>query len=80
MAILSKAGNYLLRVLKAFDRLLNALIGGNDRETLSSVAYRKHRDKGRFGFMKAVIDELFSFQPNHCEVAYINDRQVTLPG
>lgn len=79
MAYLTKTGNYLLRVAKALDRLLNAFIGGNDRETLSSVAYRKWRDAEPFGFMMLFINDLFFFQPHHCEVAYSNDRLVTLP-
>lgn len=79
MAILTKTGNYLLRVLKGLDRLGNALIGGNDRETLSSVAYRKWRDKEPFGFMMSLINTLFFFQPLHCAQAYFSDRNATLP-
>lgn len=79
MAILTKTCHYLLRIAKALDRLVNALIGGNDRETLSSVAYRKWRDKEPFGFTMAIINELFFFQPSHCELAYVSDRKTTLP-
>jgi len=77
--VLIKLGHYLLRVLKALDRLGNALIGGNDKETLSSVAYRKYRDNKPYGFTMGIINELFFFQPNHCEISYSHDRLADLP-
>jgi hypothetical protein len=66
-------GNYFLNILIAFDRMVNTFIGGDPDETLSSVAYRKHRDGMRFGFMMSIINTLF-FNPNHCEHAYGFDR------
>jgi hypothetical protein len=73
-----RLGTYLLRILVAFDRLVNALIGGDPVETLSSVAYRKHRDGGRFGFMMWVVNCLF-LNMKHCEQAYTADRSRILP-
>jgi hypothetical protein len=68
---------YILNVLIGFDRFVNALIRGNPSETLSSVAFRKHRDKERFGFMFYVINTLFG-NPHHCEAAYTSDRNQKL--
>lgn len=70
---LKRIGVYLVRVLVALDRLVNALIGGDPVETLSSVAYRKHRDGKRFGFLMYVINGLF-FSRTHCQDAYTADR------
>lgn len=70
-------GQYLLNILIAFDRMINAVLSGNPEETLSSVAYRKHRDGARFGFMMRVINTLF-MNPNHCENAYHYDRSQVL--
>lgn len=64
---------YTFKNAIAFDRLCNALIGGDPDETMSSVAFRKHRDGGRFGFMMYVINAL-AFDRTHCAGAYTNDR------
>ena len=64
---------FIYKNLIAFDRLCNALIGGDPDETMSSVAYRKHRDGRLFGFMQYVIDAL-AFNRSHCAEAYANDR------
>ena len=42
--------NYILRVLIAADQLVNALIGGNPDETLSSAAYRAEKEGRFWGF------------------------------
>lgn len=72
-------GTYCLNILVALDRAVNAAQRGDPNETLSSVAYRKCRDGERFGFMRAVIDKLFWFDPEHCWNAYLNDRKRVLP-
>lgn len=72
-------GKYVLNVAVAFDRMVNAAQTGDPNETLSSVAYRKHRDGERFGFMMHVIDAIFWFQPDHCRRAYFADRARILP-
>ena len=64
--------NYILRVLIAIDQLINVVIcNGEPDETMSSAAWRMEQ-QGRFwGFMRPVIDFLFSpFQKNHCQMAY----------
>lgn len=67
-------GNYLLTILIAFDQMVNTLIGGSPHETLSSVAFRMHRDGRRWGFMMYIINGIFFFQPRHCAQAYADDR------
>jgi hypothetical protein len=64
--------NYLLRVLIALDQLLNvALCNGEPDETMSSAAYRMERDGHFWGFMRPVIDWLFSpWGIEHCRSAY----------
>lgn len=66
--------NYVLNILIAIDRVINAMLTGDPDETLSSVAYRKWRDKGPWGFMMHVVNGLFWFTPEHCRLAYIHDR------
>lgn len=75
---LQRLGVWLVRILVALDRLVNAIIGGDPVETLSSVAYRKHRDGRRFGFLMYVINGLF-FNRNHCQDAFMADRNRVLP-
>lgn len=64
--------SYILRTLIAFDQLMNVVIcNGEPDETMSSVAYRMER-AGRFwGFMRPVIDWMFSpWGADHCHWAY----------
>lgn len=79
MAYLKSVGDYLFNVIIVIDLLANALIRGCPYETLSSVAYRKHRDKTAFKWTMGFVDKLFFWQDKHCETAYINDRQRVLP-
>lgn len=67
--------NYILRVLIAADQLVNALIGGNPDETLSSAAYRAEKEGRFWGFWRPVIDFLFRpFQKDHCFNAYLAEK------
>ena len=67
--------NYILRVLIAFDQLVNALIGGNPDETLSSAAYRAEKAGGLWGFWRPVIDFIFQpLQSNDCFNAYLAEK------
>ena len=61
--------NYPLRVLLAFDQLLNVVLcNGEPDETMSSAAYRMERDGRFWGFMRPVIDWLASWaQTEHCK-------------
>ena len=63
---------YILRALIAFDQLLNVIVcNGEPDETMSSVAYRMERDGHFWGFMRPVIDLLFSrWGAGHCASAY----------
>ena len=69
---------WLFRILVGFDRLVNAILGGDPVETLSSVAYRKHRDGSRFGFMMHVVNFIMMSR-HHCADAYTADRNRILP-
>lgn len=63
---------YFLNLLIAIDQLLNVLVcNGEPDETMSSAAWRMEQ-QGRFwGFMRPVIDFLFSgLEKNHCQGAY----------
>lgn len=64
--------SYLLRTLIAIDQLLNVVVcNGMPDETMSSVAYRMEREGRFWGFMRPVIDFLFSYWgPGHCESAW----------
>lgn len=69
--------DYLLRVLIAIDQFFNvALCNGQPDETMSSVAWRMEQ-AGRFwGFMRPVIDFLFSYWgPDHCQRACKAEQQ-----
>jgi hypothetical protein len=68
--------NYILRVLIAFDQLLNvAICNGEPDETMSSAAYRMERDGHFWGFMRPVIDWLASpFQKDHCRKAFESEQ------
>ncbi len=60
----------------AVDQLANAAIGGWSDETLSSCAYRMHRDGKPWGrLLMPVIDVIFFWQDKHCEGAYIKERK-----
>lgn len=77
--MLKNIGTYILGVLIVVDILCNAtFLRGCPWETMSSVAYRKHRDGSRFGFMLHVINALF-FNKYHCVDAYTSDRKRILP-
>lgn len=65
--------NYFLNILIAFDRMINAFLNGDPDETLSSVAYRKNRDKTGYKWTMPFINWLFHNE-NHCLNAYNDDR------
>ena len=70
-------GAYLLNILIAFDRMVNAFLRGNPDETLSSVAYRKNRDGTGYKWTMPFINTLFG-NPDHCKNAYYYDRSQKL--
>lgn len=76
--------NYLGNVAVAFDQFVNALCGGSCDESISAHAYRLHRDGKPWGFLRPVIDWLFSWQKaegGHCQRAYERERaRFYLPG
>ena len=65
---------WLKQIAIAIDQLINALIGGYADETLSSHAYRLHRDNRLFGFMRHVLDTLFWFDADHCRESFLAER------
>jgi hypothetical protein len=68
---------YILHVLIALDQLVNALIGGLPDETLSSAAYRSHRQGYFWGRVwMPVLDWVFLplDGPKHCYRAYLSEK------
>lgn len=63
----------MLNVAKAADELLNAILGGDHRETLSARSYRLGTLRGVHGWRiaQALIDALFFFQPDHCHRSFL---------
>lgn len=67
---------WLLNLAIAIDQLLNVLIcNGEPDETLSSAAYRMHRDGRPTGFFKPVIDTLLWFDKDHCYQSYLSEKR-----
>lgn len=59
----------LKQVAIAIDQLLNTLLGGMSDETLSA---RAHRTGSAW---EPVIDALFFWQADHCQDAYISEKE-----
>jgi hypothetical protein len=59
----------------AVDQLCNVLLGGWPDETLSSRAFRMSGRTKTWTLAHNAIDTLLFFDTNHCEEAYINERQ-----
>jgi len=65
---------YIWNLLIAIDQLVNVMVcNGEPDETLSSAAYRMHRDGKPAGFLMHVINFL-SFNKTHCIDAYMAER------
>jgi len=78
--------HWLIQLFIALDQLANVLatpLAGSAwaDETLSSRAYRAHRDGKFFGFLMHPIDWLFFWQSirpeaiGHCHNAYLNEAE-----
>jgi hypothetical protein len=63
---------YIWNIVQAFDRLANAVLGGTDKEYISSRVYR-YKDKNRIAAAAYYI--LNKLESNHCENAYL-DAQI----
>lgn len=63
---------YIWNILQAIDRLINTILGGTDKEYLSSRFYR-YKDKTRIAMFFYII--LNKLDKDHCEKAY-EDAQV----
>ena len=67
---------YLLNILIALDQLLNVVFcAGEPDETMSSNAWRMEQAGKPWGFMRAVIDALLFFDPDHCASSFIAERE-----
>ena len=70
---------YLRNVLVALDQLVNAALNGQPDETLSSRAWRtEQKSQPYWSWTRRVIDALFFFQPNHCQLSYNNEKSRAL--
>lgn len=72
---------YIVNLLCALDQLVNAIFGGWCDETMSSHAYRLHRDGKPWGWLMRLYDALFAWQrqdpgvTGHCHGAYLKEGQ-----
>jgi len=65
-----------LQFLIAVDQVFNTLVGnGWADETLSARAYRNHNKSKPWAVGMKVIDFIFFWQQNHCQIAH--QREVT---
>ena len=70
---------YTIRILIAIDQLVNTIFFGDPDETISSRAFRKHKDSCMWNFVKSLIDFIFFFDVvitptdtiNHCELSFL---------
>lgn len=65
--------NYTLKVLLAFDQLLNTIVGGYPNETLSARAWRKGTIENRLWWNRFMQLVDFAFKPihqDHCKTSY----------
>ena len=71
-----KKDSIFMRIAIGLDQMLNALLGGDIDETLSSRTYRRARS-GSIGWMRleSVINYLFFWQVQHCQASYLDERQ-----
>lgn len=67
---------HFLQIAIAIDQLMNTLLGGWCDETLSSRAWRL-RNKTHFFVIHKVIDTILFFDPHHCEMSYLAERNST---
>lgn len=56
-------------LLIAIDQMINTVFGGYPDETISARCWRL-RERQPYKTLRAVIDGLFFFQPDHCQRAY----------
>lgn len=66
---------WLLQSLIAFDQLVNALLGGWADETLSSRTYRLSYKGLPWSLMRALIDLVFFWDPDHCRASYESEQE-----
>ena len=65
---------YIKNVLIGVDQLVNAVIGGWPDESLSSRSWREYVSGKRL-WPKRLIDTLLWFDKNHCEEAYLSEKE-----
>lgn len=66
---------YLLVIFPflTLDCLLNILIGGSFKHTLSATAWTV-KDHKYYKWTHLIIDAIFFFQPSHCENQFIEEQ------
>ena len=62
------------QIFIALDQLINTLFGGWADENISSVAWRKRHEGKGWALLRKMIDSLFFWQENHCESAYLSEK------
>lgn len=61
---------YIGRVWISIDQLVNAILGGNADETISSRCWRNN-----WGYAVKVINYIIFWQNNHCRGAYAKNLE-----
>ena len=65
----------LLDFLVWADRVVNVILGGNSRETLSSRAHRMDvKNHPYWGWTASAINTLFFWQPGHCRLQWEHEQ------
>lgn len=63
--------NAILKPLIWLDRVVNVILGGNSRETLSSRAHRMDvKNHPYWGWTAGAINKLFFWQTDHCKAQW----------
>ena len=58
----------------AIDQLINTLFGGWADETISSRVHRMQGKSRKWAKLRKLIDAIFFWQENHCENAYLSEK------
>jgi hypothetical protein len=62
--------SYIDNVQTAASRFLNAILGGPFDQMLSARAYEQSMTNTRWEIVRAMLDTVFFWHPNHCRESY----------
>ena len=67
--------SFCYRFLLWIDQGGNMFLGGSPDETISARAWRCRESSRAWGCARRMIDALFSFEPDHCQAAFENEKK-----